>query len=173
MVNQEIDNLLTLRIQATNDIRMLAQYYLLPEKLTEQPKDAIVAAEYARKLAMATAAVEVVCCVVNMFGTMAGIKNFSSSNAIADLTFGLNVNTFWSANANYLMPILSMAVNAFQDNITLKAQQQPLWAPLEYHHSSSWLEVLPAILFCLKGYSAMREKSLEMKQSFEKFLKVS
>ena len=170
MVNQELDNILTLRVQVVADIRSLAQHYLLPERYADQKEN--VAPEYVRKQADAAAAVELVCSLINVFGVMAGAKNYSGEAAIADLTFSLNTNIFWVKNATYLMPVLSAAINAYQDNQQLKVQNQALWAPLEYHNRNVWLEVLPAIVFCLNGYAAMRKVSLEMKQAFEKFLKV-
>lgn len=171
MVNQELDNLYTLRVQAVADVRALAQHYFTPTKPAD-PKDP-AAAEYPRKQAEAALAVELVCSLVNMFGVMAGIKNYSGESAIADLTFTLNTNPFWVKNAAYLMPVLGAAVNAFQDNTLLKVNLSPLWAQMQYHNASVWLEVLPAVLFCLKGAAAMREKSLEMKQAFDKFLRVN
>ena len=71
------------------------------------------------------------------------------------------------------MPILSAAVNAFQDNAQLTVNPSSLWEKMQYHNSSVWLEILPAVLFCLKGAPAMREKSLEIKQAFDKFLRAA
>lgn len=169
MVNQELDNLFTMRVQTVKDVRALAEYYFTPVKPAD-PKDP-AAAEYPRKLAEAALAVELVCSLVNMFGVMAGLKNYSGESAIADLTFTLNTNPFWVKNAAYLMPILGVAVNAFQDNTQLKANPSALWEKLQYHNASVWLEILPAVLFCLKGAAVMREKSLEVKQAFDKFLR--
>jgi hypothetical protein len=170
-INQEQDNLLTLRVQTIADVRALAQHYFLPV----QPADlkSLEGVEYPRKQAEAALAVELVCSLVNMFGVMAGLKNYSGESAIADLTFALNTNPFWIKNAAFLMPILSIAVNAFQDNTRLKASPSPLWEKLQYHNASVWLEILPAVLFCLKGAPAMREKSLEMKQAFDKYLRAN
>ncbi len=170
MVNQELDNILTLRIQVTQDIRNLAQHYLLPQKPAD-PKEA-GSELFVKKMALATGAVELVCSLMNVFGTMAGLRNYSGESAIADLTFGMNTNIFWITHDTRLMPIVSAAINAFQDNQQLRQQNQPLWAPLEYHNKNVWLEILPAIMLCLNGYPAMRKVSLEMKQAFEKFLKV-
>lgn len=170
MIN-EMDNLLSLRVQTVKDVRALAQHYLLPAPPAD-PKST-EGLEYPRKQAEAVLAVELVCSLVNMFGVMAGLRNYSGESAIADLTFTLNTNPFWVKNASYLMPVLGAAVNAFQDNVQLKANPSPLWDKLQYHNDSVWLETLPAVLFCLKGASAMREKSLEMKQAFDKFLRVT
>lgn len=171
MVNQELDQILALRVKVTQDVRELAQHYLIPAKPVD-PKE-VGSSDYIRKLADATAAVELVCSLVNVFGVMAGSKVYSGEAAIADLTFSLNTNIFWVKNAANLMPILSATVNAFLDNQKLKMVQQPIWNDLQYHHRTMWLEVLPAILLCLKGYSAMREQSLEMKQAFEKFIRAN
>lgn len=171
MVNQEMDNILTMRVQAVADVRALAQHYFIPAPPADSKSQEGL--EYPRKQAEAALAVELVCSLVNMFGVMAGIKNYSGESAIADLTFTLNTNPFWVKNAAYLMPILGVAVNAFQDNTQLKTNPSPLWEKLHYHNASVWLEILPAVMFCLKGASAMREKSLEMKQAFDKFLRVN
>lgn len=167
---QELDNILALRVQSLAEIRQLASFYFLPEKPAEI-KDPAQAADFTKKMANATGAVELVCSLMNVFGTMAGLKNYSSESAIVDLTFGLNTNPFWVTNAAYLMPLVSASINAFEDNRKLRTNPQPLWKNLELHQKQAWLEVLPAILYCLKGYGSMREKSLEVKQAFEKFLR--
>lgn len=170
-VNQELDNILTLRVQTVKDVRALAQHFFIPP--TPADPKSLEGVEFPRKQAEAALAVELVCSLVNMFGVMAGLKNYSGESAIADLTFTLNTNPFWIKNAAFLMPILSVAVNAFQDNTRLKANPSPLWEKLQYHNASVWLEILPAVLFCLKGAAAMHEKSLEMKQAFDKFLRAA
>jgi len=171
MVNQELDNILALRVQATTDIRALAQHYLMPEKPVDQKDTG--SPDYLRRLADAAGAVELVCSLVNVFGVMSGLKNYSGESAIADLTFSLNTNQFWVKNAANLMPIVSATINALMDNQKLRLQTQPLWNALDSHHRHSWLEILPAVLLALKGYGAMRQQSLEMKQAFEKFLRTS
>jgi hypothetical protein len=169
-LNKEtLDGIAVLRIKSADEIRKLAQHYLLPKKPTEQ-KD-VGSPEFIRKMADSTAAVEVVCSLVNIFGVMANLRFFGSDMAIADLTFSLNTNVFWVKNANYLVPILNTSINAFMDNQTFLVIAQPLWDDLEYQSRNVWLEILPAIVFCLNGYSAMRSVSVEIKQSFEKFLR--
>lgn len=170
MVNHEIDGILAMRVQVTTDVRALAEHYFLPHK-SNDPKDNTP--EFARKLADGVGAVELVCSLVNVFGALIGHKVYSAEGAIADLTFALNTNQFWIKNAANLMPIVSAAVNAVMDNPKLKLQNQPIWAHMEQHNKMVWLEILPAVLLCLKGYGGMREQSLEIKQSFEKFLKAS
>jgi hypothetical protein len=160
-----------LTIKVAGDVRAMAQHFLLPAKpASEQERGA---PDYMRRLADATAAVEVVCSLVNMFGVMAGLKHFMGESAIADLTFSMNTNQFWVKNSTYLMPIVGAAVNAFQDNRQLYSEglASGTWRELEYHNRNVWLETLPAILFCLNGHAPMRKQSLEIKQSFEKFLR--
>jgi hypothetical protein len=164
---EEISNIASLKIGSAARVRELATHYLMPPKPSDQEKGS---PDYLRKLANATAAVEVVCSLVNTFGVMQGLRNYSNSMAIADLIFALNTNTFWIANAAYLTPILNISVNAFLDNQELGLQNQELWKGLEYHNRICWLEVLPAILFCLKGYGEMRKIALEMKKAFEPLL---
>ena len=99
-VNQELDNILTLRVRTVKDVRALAQHYFIPP----QPADpkSLEGVEFPRKQAEAALAVELVCSLVNMFGVMAGLKNYSGESAIADLTFTLNTNPFWIKNAAFL-----------------------------------------------------------------------
>jgi hypothetical protein len=171
MVNrEEMDQMLAMRVRAVTDVRALAQHYFLPPKPTD-PKQ-MDTPDFTRKMAHGTAAVELVCSLMNVFGVAAELRSFSGQSACADLTFGLNTNPFWVANSTYLMPLLNAAINGFNDNQALRESPQPLWSNLQYHNRNIWLELLPAILFCLKGYGAMREKSLEIKQAFEKFLRV-
>lgn len=164
----EIRNIAELKVGSAARVRELAQHYLLPPKpIDEREKGS---PDFIRKMANATAAVEVVCSLVNTFGVMQGLRNYSNGIAIADLVFALNTNTFWIANATYLTPILNVAVNAFLDNQHLQMENQSLWRELEYHNRTCWLEVLPAIVFCLKGYSEMRKVSLEVRKAFEPLL---
>jgi ABC-type glycerol-3-phosphate transport system permease component len=151
-------------------VRALATHYLMPNKADFDARQANNP-EYARKMANATAAVGVVCSLVNTFGVMAGYENYVPQMAIADLVFILNTNTFWVQNATYLVPLLNSAVNAFNDTQELKAKNEPLWRDLVYHNNNVWLEILPAIVFCLKGYAEMRAVSNEMKQAFEPLLR--
>jgi len=173
--NQELDNVLSMRVQVAADTRALAQHYLLPEKPKQVPGQPppVETPEFVRRMADASGAVEVICSLTNIFGVMTGFKNFSAESSISDLTFVLNTNPFWVKNATYLVPLLNTAINAFEDNRQLRAQNQPLWNGLEYHHRNAWLEILPAIVFVLKGYAEMRKVSLEMKQAFEKFLRIN
>ncbi|MGB6976132.1 MAG: hypothetical protein WBE18_01550 [Gammaproteobacteria bacterium] len=165
---EEMSNIASLKIGSAARVRELAMHYLMPTKpASEQEKGS---PDYVRKMANATAAVEVVCSLVNTFGVMVGLKNFSSGIAIADLVFALNTNTFWVANAAYLTPILNVSVNAFLDNGYLVMEGERLWDNLAYHNRTCWLEVLPAVVFCLKGYTEMRRISLEMKKAFEPLL---
>jgi hypothetical protein len=102
---------------------------------------------------------------------MAGFQNYSSQIAITDLVFVLNTNTFWVQNASYLVPLMNSAVNSFVDAQELRLKGEPLWKDLEYHNNNVWLELLPAVVFCLKGYPEMRKISLEMKKAFEMLLR--
>jgi ABC-type glycerol-3-phosphate transport system permease component len=151
-------------------VRELATHYLMPSKADFDARTA-GSPEYVRKMANSTAAVEVVCSLVNTFGVMAGYHNYVPQMAIADLVFILNTNTFWVQNASYLVPLMNTAVNAFNDNQELRVKNEPLWRELVYHNNNCWLELLPAVVFCLKGYAEMRRVSVEMKQAFEPLLR--
>jgi hypothetical protein len=153
--------------------RELATYYFMPQKIEYNDPKGLASPDFARKMANSTAAVEVVCSLVNSFGVMAGYQNYSSQMAISDLVFTLNTNAFWVQNASYLVPLMNAAVNAFLDSQELRLKDEPLWRDLDLHCRSCWLELLPAIMFCLKGYPEMRKVSLEMKQAFEPLLRSS
>lgn len=170
MNDTELDNLLALRLRVTEDIRKTASHYFLP---AEKPADnnTFAQTEYSKKLAESHLAVELVCSLVNVFGVMLRSDIFSTEAAISDLTFSLNTNPFWVKNSSYLMPVLAIAVNGVLDAKKLRLKNEPLWSNLWYQSRNLWLEVLPAILFCLSGYAEMQKKSLEIKQSFEKFLR--
>lgn len=168
MVNESLDQIYSMQLRVAKDVRDLAVHYFMPERPQEERERGNP--EYMKRVALASGAVEVICSLVNVFGVMHGLRTYSAEQAITNLTFTLNTNPFWVANVQYLMPLLNAAMNAFSDNIELKAKQQPLWENMYRHNKQVWLELLPAVMFCLKGYSAMREKSLELKQSFEKFL---
>lgn len=170
---EEFESMLVTTVAKT---RELATHYLLPQRPglefdIKDPRGPNSNPEFVRKMANATAAIEVTCSLVNTFGVMAGFANFNAQMAIADLVFVLNTNTFWVQNAAYLVPLMNSAVNSFLDAQELKLKNEPLWKELEYHSNNNWLELLPAIVFCLKGYPEMRKISLEMKQAFEILLR--
>lgn len=166
---EELDAI-ELKAGAVNRVRELAQHYLIPDKVIDEREKS--SPEFVRKMSNAASAVEVVCSLVNTFGVMRKVKNYSNETAIADLVFALNTNTFWIQNAAYLMPLMNAAVNSILDSKMQGLENQPLWKELEYHNKNTWLELLPAIVFCLRGYSDMRKVSLEMKKAFEPLLGV-
>lgn len=168
MVNQQLDHIYSMQMQVTKDVRDLANLYFMPERPQDERERGNP--EYMKRTALATGAVEVVCALVNIFGVMHGLKTYSAQAAISSLTFTLNTNPFWVANVQYLMPLLNAAMNAFEDNNQIRSSDQPLWEGMYKRNKDVWLELLPAILFCLKGYGAMRDKSLEIKQAFTKFV---
>ncbi len=165
---EEMSNIASLKIGSAARVRELATHYLMPPKPQDEREKG--SPDFIRKMAGATAAIEVMCSLVNAFGVMHGLRNYSSNAAIADLTFALNTNTFWIANSAYLVPLLNGAVNSTLDAELQLSENQPLWNYLQYHNKFCWLELLPAIVFCLKGYGEMRKVSLEMKKAFEPLL---
>lgn len=153
----EIKNIAALKLNSAAKVRELASHYFM---VTGETKEA-------KGLADSSAAVEVVCSIANVFGVMNGLRNFMPEQAITDLTFALNTNQFWIRNAQYLMPILNSAINASLDGRTQSLETGTLWGNMQYHNKFAWLELLPAIMFCLRGNTEMRRVSLEMKKAFE------
>ena len=149
-------------------LRDIAKKFLIPEKVPEQDS---------RKLAEATAAVEVVLSVVNIFNTIYSNQRHTCLAAITDLTFALNSNVFWVKNSGYLMPLLNGAINAALDykeaeeKLAEEKLPEPLWDKFDYHNKFAWLEILPAIVFLVHGFGKMRVHSTEIKKSFEAFVK--
>jgi hypothetical protein len=167
---EQIDSIFKAHTEMFIGMRERAAQFLMPDPpSSEEEKKSL---DYQRRLAESLAALDVFMSFMNVSGAMIGSGNFSTITAIADLTFALNTNTFWIKNATYLVPILNMSINAFLDaNDMAIREQEPIWDNLQYHNRNCWLELLPAIVFCLKGRLAMRKYSLEMKKTFEPFLR--
>ncbi len=168
---EHVQETVSLRLKAMNDVRELCKKFLAPDLPSDQGQDGKGSPEYMRRLADSALAGEVVISLFNIFGVMSGSPNYSSENAVADLVFTLNTNPFWVKNDKYLMPIVNASINALVDNQELRFKPETLWARLEYHNKFMWLEILPAVVFCLYGYGKMRKISLEMKKTFEGLLR--
>lgn len=167
---EEITKVLQTHTDALVEMRQRASKFLMPDPPSSE--DEKKSLDYQRRLADSLAALDVFMSLMNVSGTMVGSGNFSTIAAISDLTFALNTNTFWIKNASYLVPILNMAINAFLDfNVMAIGPNEPLWKELRYHNRNCWLEILPALVLCLKGHYTMRKCSLEMKKTFEPFLR--
>jgi len=151
-------------------LRERAKKFIMPDPpVSEDEKKSL---DYQRRVAESLAALDVFMSLVNVSGTMIGSGNYSSITAIADLTFTLNTNPFWIKHAAYLVPVLNVVINAFMDaNAMALEAKEPIWEKLQYHNRNCWLELLPAIVLCLKGHLVMRKYSLEMKKTFEPFLR--
>lgn len=168
MVNlEEFGNVAALKVSTINRVRELAKIYFAPQ-LNDNEKNSLGVPEAQKKISESVLAIEVVCSLANIFGVSQGFKNYSPEIALLDLTFTLNTNPFWVRNASYLMPLVNASINASLDgSMQLATPGDSLWDKLRYHHKNMWLELLPAVLYCLSGYKIMREKSLEMKKAFE------
>lgn len=85
-----------------------------------------------------------------------------------DLTYQLNTNEFWQKNANVLMPLMHMALNAHRDGVMLLAERT---ARNEYSSNDALisaakaapLEIFPVIGYLIGGPSLMVSCSLKLK----------
>jgi len=141
-------------------LRELVQEFLVPKEGTEESKDPA-------RMANSLYAVEAVLGIINIFSALERPSGVATFTAITDLTFALNYNPWWVANASYIMPILSSAVNACLDSAELGIKSEPRWEPMRASCNRVWLEILPAIVLRVHGYAHMRACSVRMKQSFD------
>lgn len=150
---------LSAMMQENAKIRAIAHSYLVPKEGSDDSKDA-------RKMAQGHAASEV---MVTIFGIFNGLRT-PSENAmytlLNDMTVALNVNPFWAQYASTLMPLFIAAVNAANDARELKAGNEVKWSNLQQQSANLWVELMPAIVFLVHGYGAMRLASVEIKKSF-------
>lgn len=142
------------------NVRDLAKKFLMPLEGSEDMKNP-------RLVADAIGAVEVVVSICNMFRAL--ITSSSGRQSLWDLTFLLNSNPFWVQNRTFFMPLLIAAQNANMDYV--QGNTEPLWDKLYYHNKQVWLELLPMVVYQLHGPAKMQLVSLEMKKSFEAFVK--
>ena len=86
-------------------------------------------------------------------------------NLIISLWVKLPFNSFWNAHKGFLMPVLLMSINAWQDANVLEKNKgnDQVYA---YVFRNLTLQVLPMIIFILYGEQRMRELSLEMHRFF-------
>ena len=84
---------------------------------------------------------------------------------IMSLWVKLPFNSFWNAHKGFLMPVLLMSINAWQDaNVLEKGEgSDQVYA---YVFRNLTLQVLPMVIFILHGEQRMRELSLEMHRFF-------
>lgn len=106
-------------------------------------------------------AIDCLTSITNVFAGLAGAVSLGSvslgayASSINDLTFGLESNDFWLGRKAYLQPIFLSCVDSFvaslRDDLpeTIVFQRQ-------------WLSLIPAVLFCLGGYSLRNGHSSEM-----------
>lgn len=147
-------------MERENDkVRAIAHKFLVPTKDSEESKDA-------RKMAQGYAASEVMVTVFNIFR---GLKT-PSENAMFDLlnnmTIALNTNPFWAQYVGTLMPLFIAAVNGANDARELQVMGETKWNALQGQSKDLWVEIMPAIVFLVHGYAAMRLVSTEIKKSF-------
>lgn len=147
-------DVITSIVSAKQNMRNVLNGYLVPSK-GDETKDS-------KRMADGLAAVEVIVSIINLFDTLNAPNKISTTTAIVDLTYGLNRNHFWLANAGYLMPLITAGINAMADYT--EAKQEQLWDKLQYHNKHAWLEAIPAVVFCLLGPTEMRRLSDEMKK---------
>jgi len=140
-------------------LRDLAHAYLVPKEGSEESKDA-------RRMAMAYGAAEVVVSLYSMFQGLQAPSENTQFNLLNDLTLALNTNPFWGQHAGSLMPLFIASVNAANDARQLKLEGEPRWKDLETQARNLWVEMLPAIVFLVHGYAAMRVASLDIKKTY-------
>ena len=106
--------------------------------------------------------------IANIFLSLQSAQKVRSYSAICDLSFGLTNNDFWNKNAVFLMPVITMALNAHRDGVELLAERQQR---NEYSSRDALvaacrampLEVFVMVAYCLGGPALMASASLGLK----------
>lgn len=140
-------------------LRDIAHAYLVPKEGSDESKDA-------RRMAMVYGAGEL---IVSLYGIFQGLQAPTENtmfNLLNDLTLALNTNPFWGQHAGALMPLFIASVNAANDARQLKLENEPRWKDLEAQARNLWVEMIPAIIFLVHGYAAMRVASVDIKKTF-------
>ncbi len=140
-------------------VRELAQMFLIPKEGSDDSKDA-------RKMAQGHSGAEVMVTIYSIFHGLQHPAENAMFMLLNDMTAALNTNPFWVQNVGTLMPLLIAAVNGANDARELKVMNEPKWAALEQQARCLWVELMPAIIFIVHGYAAMRFSSTEIKKAF-------
>lgn len=143
--------------------KIFMQCFGLP---TEQPPQEKVAE--AGFYAYGMLAVDVAVRLANLF---LSIKRNTGAHQIAcDLTYQLATNEFWAKNANVIMPVVHVCLNAHTDGTlllverTLREEYSSYDALLSCARALP-LEIFPLIAYLLGGPKLQREASLPLKQA--------
>jgi hypothetical protein len=93
------------------------------------------------------------------------VSNAQIFNLMISLWVKLPFNSFWNTHKGFLMPILLLAINAWQDANVLEKNtgNDKVYA---YVLRNLTLQILPMVIFILHGEKRMRELSLEMHRFF-------
>lgn len=89
--------------------------------------------------------------------------------AVCDLTFGLNTNGFWVANAGVIMPVVHAALNTYRDGVelTLDTYNKGEYGVNDALATASRLaplEIFPLIAYLIGGPPLMLATSIPLKQ---------
>ena len=140
-------------------VRDVAHAYLVPKEGSEESKEA-------RRMAMAYGASEVIVSLFSIFQGLQAPNENTMFNLLNDLTLALNTNPFWGQHAGSLMPLFIASVNAANDARQLKLENEARWKDLEAQARNLWVEMIPAVIFLVHGYGAMRVASVDIKKTF-------
>lgn len=96
-------------------------------------------------------------------------RNTGMHEALCDLTYQLNANSFWQKNASVIVPLIHAALNTHRDGALLLADRA---IRNEYSSSDALicasrafpLEIFPVIAYLIGGPQLMAAKSLILKQ---------
>ena len=91
-----------------------------------------------------------------------------STRAIADITYVLNTNEFWTRNSGFLMPLVILSVNAQKDYVLLASeyrdnQQYATHDRVLRGVEAMGLEIFTAILYLVGGPELMAKSSMGLR----------
>lgn len=110
-------------------------------------------------------AVEVGMALTNMFLALRDPAAGRSYRAFCDLTYQLATNKFWENNANVILPVVHVALNAYRDGVALSLERT------EYGMGDSLiaaarcapLEIYPLLAYLIGGPGLMVAASIPLK----------
>ena len=119
--------------------------------------------------------IEVALAMANMIIAMKKPDAGRGLRVMQDLTYALNANDFWTKNAPILVPVLTVAINAHKDSVSLKVDAQrngeyTIYDKLTSASSLVPLEIFSMILYLVGGPMLMSNRSLPLKIALAPYL---
>ena len=94
------------------------------------------------------------------------IEEWRIHKDFGNLFIGLHINEWFNANKQYYLPVMILAMNAFQDANNLAKSEDKKLRNLAFHIRNLPIELQIQTAFLVGGYDHMRKASVEIREFF-------